>query len=136
MLPRNTLIVVGLACLAWAQTLNNAGVPHTPPTSSGEIYAAYCASCHGQDGKGNGPASRALKVPPPDLTTLAKKNYGRFPSFRTFEVIKSGGSIAAHGSKEMPMWASAFRSLSQQDESEAEGRIRKLVGYLEAIQEK
>ncbi len=133
---RNALMVAGLACLAGAQTLSNIGVPHTPPTGSGEMYAAYCASCHGPDGKGNGPRARTLKVPPPDLTTLAKRNYGRFPSFRTFEVIKSGGSMAAHGSKDMPMWGAAFRSLSHQDESETEARIRKLVGYLEAIQEK
>ena len=37
-------------------------------------YHSSCASCHGIDGKGNGPVSADLKVPPSDLTVLARKN--------------------------------------------------------------
>ncbi len=33
-----------------------------------EVFATYCAVCHGPDGKGNGPAAAALVPPPPDLT--------------------------------------------------------------------
>jgi mono/diheme cytochrome c family protein len=28
-------------------------------------FEAYCAVCHGRDGKGGGPAAPAMKVPPP-----------------------------------------------------------------------
>jgi len=31
-------------------------------------YDKYCASCHGVDGKGKGPAAASLKDPLPDLT--------------------------------------------------------------------
>ena len=47
-------------------------VKATSPASGPEMYTSYCAVCHGLDGKGNGPAAEALKVPPPDLTALAK----------------------------------------------------------------
>jgi putative copper export protein/mono/diheme cytochrome c family protein len=33
----------------------------------GELYAKECATCHGARGAGDGPASRALTPPPPDL---------------------------------------------------------------------
>ena len=31
------------------------------------IYRKYCASCHGEDGSGQGPGSRALRVQPRDF---------------------------------------------------------------------
>ena len=34
----------------------------------------YCASCHGLDARGNGPAAFVLKTTPPDLTALAKRH--------------------------------------------------------------
>ena len=41
-------------------------------------YQSSCETCHGADGKGKGPLSTQLKVPPADLTVLAKKNNGVF----------------------------------------------------------
>jgi len=35
------------------------------------IYNDRCAVCHGQDGKGNGPAAVALSPNPPDFTSPA-----------------------------------------------------------------
>src|ERR1035438_7103845 len=50
----------------------------TSASSGQEMYRAYCASCHGAGGKGDGPASAALKSRPLDLTGLAKQNAGKF----------------------------------------------------------
>ena len=50
-------------------------------------YQSSCAPCHGKDGQGNGPVSAELKVPPPDLTVLAKKNNGLFPFNEVYEII-------------------------------------------------
>lgn len=33
-----------------------------------DLYVAHCASCHGADGRGDGPAAKGLPVPPADLT--------------------------------------------------------------------
>ena len=50
-------------------------------------YQSSCETCHGADGKGKGPLSTQLKVPPADLTVLAKKNNGVFPVMHVYEVI-------------------------------------------------
>ena len=38
-----------------------------------EPYIQYCASCHGEDGRGDGPVSAYLKIKVPDLSLLKKK---------------------------------------------------------------
>jgi Cytochrome c len=69
------------------------------------MYTAYCAVCHGQDGKGNGPATEALKVPPPELTVLAQKNGGKYLSMRVASIIRGEAALPANGTKEMPVIA-------------------------------
>jgi mono/diheme cytochrome c family protein len=36
-----------------------------------EVYARQCATCHGPHGRGDGPAAKDLRPPPPDLTASA-----------------------------------------------------------------
>lgn len=67
-------------------------------------YQAQCGSCHGIDGKGNGPISGELKSHPTDLTVLAKKNGGVFPISVIYEIIDGRKVIKAHGTREMPVW--------------------------------
>ena len=106
------------------------------PSSGADMYTAYCASCHGKTGKGDGPAASALKVPPPDLTLLAKRNGGRFPDGQVFQIIEWGGAIASHGSREMPVWGVAFRPLIQENQRQVTERIEELTRYIGSIQQK
>lgn len=99
------------------------------------MYRAYCAVCHGLDGKGSGPAASALKQRLPDLTLLSKKNGGKFPDFRVTGVIQGDAAIAAHGSRDMPMWGDVFRDLKR-DESTVTLRVHNLTQYLASIQQK
>lgn len=102
-----------------------------------EVYAVYCASCHGKTGTGDGPVVPALKVRPPDLTTLARRHGGVFPS-ADVGVMLSGprrAALPAHGSDEMPVWGPIFRALDPSD-SQAARRVANLVLYLESIQVK
>src|SRR5450756_1514635 len=46
------------------------------------LFQAYCASCHGKEGKGTGPVAPALKAKPADLTVISKNSGGKFPSER------------------------------------------------------
>jgi mono/diheme cytochrome c family protein len=58
-------------------TVKREAAPLTSPASGKEMFTSYCASCHGKDAKGNGPAANPLKQLPADLTTLAKRNGGK-----------------------------------------------------------
>lgn len=47
--------------------------PDAPPRDSGgasgqAVFAANCATCHGEGGRGDGPAATGLEPPPADLT--------------------------------------------------------------------
>src|SRR6185312_12756625 len=67
-------------CIAQQVTLKPTPIKYVDPSSGKDMYVAYCASCHGADGMGTGPAASALKAPPTDLTMLAHKNSGTYPA--------------------------------------------------------
>jgi mono/diheme cytochrome c family protein len=109
--------------------------PAVPLASVGgkENFEAYCAVCHGKDGKGNGPAAPAMKVPVPDLTTLATRNKGRFDPIRVELIVKGSGKTAtpAHGVETMPIWGDVFRS---EDRATQTLRIGNIVKYVQSLQ--
>ena len=100
------VLFLGLAVFGESQQKEIKYVPVRPtsPASAQEMYTAYCAVCHGIDAKGRGPAADALKVPPSDLTTLAKRNGGKYPSDHVTNAIQGNLYVPAHGSREMPVW--------------------------------
>jgi len=98
-----------------------------------QLFRAYCASCHGTDAKGKGPAATALKVPPPDLTQLAKRNRGNFPEVRVRKAITGEEVLAAHGSREMPIWGPILHQI-EADVDRGNVRLDNLVKYLRSIQ--
>ncbi|HUA63921.1 MAG TPA: cytochrome c [Verrucomicrobiae bacterium] len=118
-----------------APKINKVGVSPTSPASGKEMFHAYCASCHGVDAKGNGPAAAALKKPPSDLTALAKNSGGTFPALLVRSSIKDG-TQAGHGSKDMPVWGPILSSVSGDNPGVVDQRISNLVGYVQSIQVK
>jgi len=50
-----------------APQIKKTPVKETSAASGKEMYVQYCASCHGKEGKGDGPAAAALKTPLPTL---------------------------------------------------------------------
>jgi mono/diheme cytochrome c family protein len=100
-----------------------------------DLYRHYCATCHGGDGKGNGPAAAALKVPPPDLTLLARRRSGVFPVRDVEAIVRGGTRVTAHGSDVMPVWGPIFYALDPSD-ARAKARISSLVAHIESIQQK
>lgn len=107
----------------------------TNSLSGPEIFKTSCASCHGIDGKGAGPAASALKKAPSDLTQLAKKNGGRFPTEQVRNYIDGRNPVGAHGSREMPVWGEAFQEISSSPAS-VTYRIVTLSAYIESLQAK
>ena len=76
-----------------------------------ELFRAHCAACHGSDAKGGGPMALALKAKVPDLTVLAKKNGGQFPSARVSHTIIGDEVVMSHGSREMPIGGPIFHQV-------------------------
>lgn len=101
--------------------------------SGRDLYVAYCASCHGIEGRGDGPAAEAMRMRPPDLTRLSEKHGGRFPVARVQRLLGGVEGIPAHGGKRMPVWVPVFLPLSPA-EGESAALIDRLVRYLESIQ--
>ena len=116
-------------------------------------FQSSCASCHGADARGKGPVSAQLKVPPPDLTMLAKNNNGVFPTNAVYETIDGSRSIPTHGTREMPIWGDRFNPIvnlphyvdpsywklagpEQNPEVVVRKRILAVIDYLNRIQQK
>lgn len=104
-------------------------------------FTRSCATCHGVDGTGNGPAASTLNVKPADLTQMAKRHGGVFLFWRTYEKISGRDEqvIPGHGTREMPIWGERFRlepKASDEYNTSVRGRILSLVHYLQSIQAK
>ena len=130
------LFLLPLPALADDMADPNAGV-------SGEHdFNMYCASCHGEDGKGNGPKAFSLTIKPPNLTTLTQR-YREFPRDRLARMIDGRDPVPGHGEREMPVWGVWFKEESAQELGGAEGddasvqrRVDNLIGYIESLQVK
>ena len=98
------------------------------------LYTAYCAVCHGADGKGGGPMAKSLKVTPPDLTRIVVRNGGNFPLERVQRII-SGEELlpAGHGTRPMPVWGPVFSQISW-DQDLGRVRVYNLAKYIDSIQ--
>ena len=106
-------------------------------------YQSNCASCHGNDGKG-GAYVDFLKVTPPDLTQLSKKNGGVFPLERVYGVIDGRQEVKAHGPRDMPIWGRDYQikagdyyvDVGYDPEAYVRGRILALIDHLNRLQAK
>jgi mono/diheme cytochrome c family protein len=100
-----------------------------------DLFRAYCASCHGADARGGGPASASLKTRPPDLTRIAERRGGAFPLAGVERIISGEQETAeTHGQREMPIWGPILGQI-QRDRDFGRVRIRNLAKYLESLQE-
>jgi mono/diheme cytochrome c family protein len=127
------MIPVGLTMLL---TPNIAARKKPVPGPSGrDIYMERCSVCHGDDGRGNGPFVGSLKIGPADLTLLAARNGGVFPTERVKNIVGEWVDITAHGSREMPIWGDLFYPKKPSDQQIALERFKSLVAYLESIQQ-
>ena len=134
-IPALFLVVSALA-IATPQIEERRPAP-SRPVAGATVFQNYCASCHGTDGRGKGPVSGALRHAVPDLTTLTQRNGGKFPTDQVKKVILFGEDklIAAHGSKEMPIWGPTFHEI-EFDQDFGNVRLENVTRYIESIQRK
>lgn len=126
------VILAFSAVVAHAQPkIEKAPMKRTPAYDGATMFNSYCATCHGLDAQGNGPAAKALAKAPADLTRISARNNGQFPETRVKRYIQGLDEVAAHGSRDMPMWGELFRSL---DANTALIRVQALSDFLKKIQ--
>ncbi|WP_413720991.1 c-type cytochrome [Silicimonas sp. MF1-12-2] len=79
-----------------------------PDAAEGKLlFMDFCAACHGETAKGDGLMSKALTIPPSDLTQLSLMNNGVFPTFRVVRQIDGRDPMLAHGG-DMPLFGEIF----------------------------
>jgi mono/diheme cytochrome c family protein len=142
-MARTIVVAVALGALALSGTfaaaqqkpqIKQGTIQPTSPVDGKAMFQEYCTPCHGKAGKGDGPAALALKKVPADLTKINARNGGVFPEVKISRFIEGVDEIAAHGSRDMPVWGALFRTLQGGSGTETL-RVRNLTDYLKSIQQ-
>jgi len=108
----------------------------TAAAMGANLFRNYCASCHGPEGRGDGPLAEHLRTSPTDLTRIASKRGGEFPFDDVVDSIDGGRAIGSHGSADMPAWGDALsKSGSNPDQAEVRRRIEALAHFVWSLQE-
>jgi mono/diheme cytochrome c family protein len=124
-------VLCSFVLLLPAQDVPSKKSSNTP--SGAELYSQHCAVCHGNDLRGAGPFPPPYRKPP-DLSSLARRQGGKFPEAYVTKVLRNGVTLPAHGPAEMPVWGSDFAAKERIDEAQVAERIRRLISYLKAAQ--
>lgn len=138
-MPRVRWILLASLCVLGA--CRSAPPPTAPlgSLSGMQLYEQLCASCHGVEGKGDGPVAPLIKTGVPDLTRIAARDGGEFPTENVRRTIDGRYDRPAHGARDMPVWGWRLYDSSSIDDAEERARtdamIERLVEYLRSIQE-
>ena len=108
------------------------------------LYRRYCGACHGPEAKGDGVASSLMRPAPTDLTKLAARNGGEFPTERLVRTIDGREMPRAHGEPAMPVWGDILSEEVGSHggdkhppiERRIQGRILAITEYLRSVQVK
>jgi len=135
---RKAVVMTLLICAALgAQEIKRVTIQSTPIPSAAagkDMFREYCAVCHGTGAKGDGPAAGALNKRPADLTQLARKNSGKYPQSQVMNYITGNDVVAAHGTRDMPVWGHLFRSLDSGASGVSDLRVKNLADYIRSLQ--
>lgn len=102
------------------------------------IYNDLCASCHGKDATGNGPAARHLQIQPSDLTRIAARRGGIFPTDSVALYIDGRLGTPQRGDSGMPDWGTMIASgvsSTAERERRIDRAIQDVMVYLRSIQQ-
>lgn len=152
---RGGVVAVGIVALVASGVAGAAQAADDMALQQGkQLYMKYCASCHGQSGKGDGPVGTMLNPKASDLTQIAKENGGKFPFYEVMLLINGRSPTAqnqdtslpglpkAHGEAGMPVWGEVFSrdELSKGTDMDLQlattGKIMMITEYIQSIQAK
>jgi mono/diheme cytochrome c family protein len=138
---RHTLlaIIVGMILLVLASV--SAHAQDFSGYTGAQLYKRFCASCHGDQARGDGPVAKSLNVEVPDLTRIAHRHGGVFPAEQISKIIDGRKTLPPHGSRDMPVWGFEFNRDDQgaapaDAQRRTEDLIARLTEYLRSIQVK
>lgn len=101
------------------------------------LYAQHCATCHGLEGRGDGPMAGVLMIKPVNLSELSAANGGSFPLERVVKRIDGRDPLVSHGSP-MPVYGDFFSyrtdEVKLQDDLATAQPVADLVAYLTSLQ--
>lgn len=132
-----------VACLFLSSALPFSADARAQDPQVGESeYRLHCAACHGLTGRGDGPVGQILKTPAPNLALITQRNGGKYPVQKIYEIIEGSSVVAAHGTRDMPLWGDRYRKESDPQtpdqttlaSDQAQQRILSLVYYLGTMQ--
>lgn len=105
--------------------------------SGEDTFHRFCASCHGESARGDGPVAAGLPITVPDLTLLRKRQGGQFREEVLRRLIDGRDIVIYHGTRYMPVWGYEFW-VEEGADDEAKERVEiiilNLLDYLESIQ--
>lgn len=108
MQTRYVAMVLCMVPMALAIGSGAAGATDYVAMSGKNLYSKFCASCHGETGRGDGPVSNSIAVEVPDLTLIARRHGGTYPRDRVEKIIDGRHILGAHGTRTMPVWGEDF----------------------------
>jgi len=105
--------------------------------SGAELYMRFCASCHGDQGHGDGRVAASLKTMVPDLTQITRRHGGTFPEEQIRRIIDGRTTFPPHGSREMPVWGLEFftqAAAEPQPRQHSDELVGRLTDYIRSLQ--
>ena len=135
--------LLGAIVMAFAGTTTTVALAADKVDIGKREYESNCIACHGKDLKG-GAYVDFLKVTPPDLSQLSRKNGGVFPLERVYGSIDGRQEVKGHGSRDMPIWGKDYQvkageyyvDVNYDPEAFIRARIFALIDYLNRMQAK
>jgi len=126
------------ACALWVLLVPVIGLAQAFDEYSGEeTFYRFCASCHGEQGRGDGPVAPGLAITVPDLTLLARRQGSGFLGATLRRIIDGREIVVYHGTRYMPVWGYEFW-VEEGANAEAQQRVQviidNLIDYIESIQ--
>lgn len=126
--------LVALSLASGCSERDSTTVAQTPRPSGQQLFVEKCASCHGTDGRGDGPLASELRSAPINLRLLAQENDGKFPSRRVQSAIDGRGMPNAHGLPEMPVWGTVWKRQGL-SEAQVRAQILSVASYVNTLQD-
>jgi mono/diheme cytochrome c family protein len=131
---RRVSIFLAACCMSW---VNLAWSADYAAMSGEDLYKRFCASCHGVEGRGDGPVAASLRVEVPDLTQTAGRAHGADPRDRVIRIIDGRYILGAHGTRIMPVWGEDLARLeigNPDAERVSQTIIARLADYVGSLQ--